>query len=149
MMALLAPFALGDPELQEHRIRLQVRIGNHLQKRRAALLHQIFDRYREYLAADQPMLPEPTTFDWEGSMYADLALSEHCQGVAARHGVSPTVGLYLETGVGGVPLDGFCTNRNLVRHGLAVNGDDPDLRAFLDHASRHVRLSFGMTPPPR
>ena len=149
MMALLAPFALGDQELQDHRIRLQVRIGTHLQRRRAALLRQIFDRHREHFQTDQPMLPEPVSFDWEGSMYADLLLSEHCQEQAALHGVPPTVGLYLETGVGGVQLDGFCTNHNLVRHGLVQNGDDPELRSFLDRASRYVRLSFGMTPPPR
>jgi aspartate/methionine/tyrosine aminotransferase len=149
MMALLAPFALGDPELQEHRIRLQIRIGNHLQRRRGLLLRQILEGHRAFFEQAQPLLPDPVIYDWEGSMYADLALSQHCQELAARHGVPPTVALYLETGVGGVPLDGFCTNRNLVRHGLALNGDDPDLLAFLDETSRYVRLSFGMTPPPR
>jgi aspartate/methionine/tyrosine aminotransferase len=149
MMGLLAPFAFGDPELQEHRIQLQIRIGRHLQRRRSVLLRQIFDRHRELFEPGQPLLPDPVAFDWEGSMYADLALSAQCQEVSQRYGVPPTVGLYLETGVGGVPLDGFCTNRNLIKHELALNGEDPDLKAFLEEASRYVRLSFGMTPPPR
>ena len=34
MLSLLAPFALGDDELAEHRIRLSQRIGRHLQRRR-------------------------------------------------------------------------------------------------------------------
>ena len=56
---------------------------------------------------------------------------------------------YLETGIGGVPLDGFCRNGNLERHGLVLNAGDPGLEDFIKRASRYVRLSFGMTPPPR
>jgi len=58
------------------------------------------------------------------------------------------VAFYFETGIGGVPLAGFCGNPNLARHGLVVNGDDPRLDAFVREAGRYVRLSFGMTPPP-
>ena len=63
--------------------------------------------------------------------------------------MSPTVAFYLETGIGGVPLDGFCRNANLVRHGLVVNGDSPRLAELQEEARKYVRLSFGMTPPPR
>ncbi|MCK5375975.1 MAG: hypothetical protein KAJ97_02770, partial [Acidobacteria bacterium] len=78
-----------------------------------------------------------------------LRLSDHCCELAAGYDVSPTVAFYLETGIGGVPLDGFCRNPNLERHGLVVNGDSPRLAAFQEEAQKYVRLSFGMTPPPR
>jgi aspartate/methionine/tyrosine aminotransferase len=148
VLALLAPFATGDDELADQRIRLQLRIGRHLQRRRRLLLEEVFDRHGEWLGREQPLLPDPVGFDWHGSMYADLALSEQCHRLAERRGVSPTVAFYLETGVGGVPLDGFCRNPNLERHGLLVNADDPELVGFVQHSSRFVRLSFGMTPPP-
>jgi hypothetical protein len=106
-------------------------------------------RYRNLLDHDQPLLPDPTGFDWEGSMYADLRLSEHCADLAEQSGVSPTVGFYLETGIAGVPLEGFCSNPNLKKHGLIVNDGDPALAKFQENARRFVRLSFGMTPPPR
>jgi len=147
--SLLAPFIGGDDELADHRIRLQMRIGRHLQRRRRLLLLEIFERYRELLDAEQPLLPDPETFDWEGSMFADLRLSQHCCEMADRHGVSPTVAFYLETGIGGVPLDGFCRNPNLERHGLVVNGDSQRLKDFQEETRNFVRLSFGMTPPPR
>ena len=149
MLSLLAPFALGDEELAEHRIRLSLRIGRHLQRRRRLLMEQAFDRHGELLADDQPLLPDPETFDWEGSMYADPKLSPTCREVAAEAGVSPTVAFYLETGIGGVPLEGFCNNPNLVRHGLIVNADSERLKAFQEETRKYVRLSFGMTPPPR
>jgi aspartate/methionine/tyrosine aminotransferase len=149
IFALLAPFATGDLELAEQRIRLQLRIGRHLQRRRRLLLERIFDAYGEYLDDDQPLLPDAASFDWEGSMYADLKLSPRCVELAADRQVPPTVAFYLETGVAGVPLDGFCRNPNLERHGLVVNGDAPELASFQEWASRFVRLSFGMTPPPR
>ena len=147
--SLLAPFISGDDDLAEHRIRLQMRIGRHLQRRRKLLLRQAFDRYGELLDSEQPLLPDPETFDWEGSMYADLRLSQRCREIAEDHGVSPTVAFYLETGIGGVPLDGFCRNPNLERHGLVVNGVSQRLKEFQEEASNYVRLSFGMTPPPR
>jgi aspartate/methionine/tyrosine aminotransferase len=147
--SLLAPFISGDDELAEHRIRLQMRIGRHMQRRRRLLLTEAFNRYRDLLDPEQPLLPDPQGFDWEGSMYADLRLSEHCCELAAQSGVPPTVAFYLETGIGGVPLDGFCRNRNLERHGLVVNGDSERLATFQEEAQRFVRLSFGMTPPPR
>jgi len=147
--SLLVPFISGDDELAEHRIRLQMRIGRHLQRRRRLLLAQAFETYRDLLAPDQPLLPDPETFDWEGSMYAVLHLSDRCCDLAQEAGVSPTVAFYLETGIGGVPLNGFCRNRNLERHCLVVNGDSERLAAFQKHAERFVRLSFGMTPPPR
>jgi aspartate/methionine/tyrosine aminotransferase len=146
--SLLAPFISGDDDLAEHRIRLQMRIGRHLQRRRKLLLRQAFDRYGELLDSEQPLLPDPEDFDWEGSMYADLRLSKRCCEIADHHGVSPTVAFYLETGIGGVPLDGFCRNRNLERHGLVVNGDSRRLKEFQEEARNYVRLSFGMTPPP-
>jgi aspartate/methionine/tyrosine aminotransferase len=148
VLALLAPFAAGDDVLADERIRLQQRIGRHLQRRRRLLLESAFEAHRELLDRDQPVLPDPDGYDWEGSMYADLQLSKRCRGLAERHGVSPTVGFYLETGMGGVPLEGFCRNPNLERHGLVVNGDSEALREFQDRATRFVRLSFGMTPPP-
>jgi aspartate/methionine/tyrosine aminotransferase len=149
MLSLLAPFAVGDEELSAARVRLQLRIGRHMQRRRRLLLERIFDRHRDLFDADQPVLPDPVGFDWEGSMYADLRLSEQTLDLARQRGVPPTVALYLETGVGGVPLDGFCRNPNLTRHDLVVNAGSPELEAFTDEASRYVRLSFGMTPPPR
>lgn len=82
-------------------------------------------------------------------MYAVLQLSARCLDEAAARGVSPTVAFYLATGIGGVPLDGFCASPNLKRHDLLVNADSAELAAFQDRASRFVRLSFGMTPPPR
>ncbi len=147
VLSLLAPFSTCD-DLAKYRIRLQLRIGRHLQRRRRLLLERIFADCGTLLHPDQPLLPDPVTFDWEGSMYADLQLSDHCFELAARHGVSPTVGFYLETGAAGVPLDGFCRNPNLEKHGLVVNGDSPKLKEFQDHTTRFVRLSFGMTPPP-
>jgi aspartate/methionine/tyrosine aminotransferase len=149
MLGLLAPFVMGDVELCDTRVRLQVRIGRHLQRRRRLWLEDAFDRYGHLLADQQPVLPDPAGFDWEGSMYAVLSLSDRCIAEAAAKGVGPTVGLYLETGIGGVPLDGFCRNPNLERHGLVVNADDPALVAFQERARRSVRLSFGMTPAPR
>lgn len=148
MLSLLAPFGTGDDELADYRIRLQLRIGRHLQRRRRLLLERIFEDHRELLHPEQPLLPDPVTFDWEGSMYADLQLSDRCHELAAGHGVSPTVCFYLETGAAGVPLDGFCRNPNLEKHGLVVNGDSPELKEFQDRTTRFVRLSFGMTPPP-
>jgi len=149
MMSLLAPFALGDDEVASHRIQLQVRIGRHLQRRRRLLMAAAFDRYRELFDTDQPLLPDPQNFDWEGSMYADPRLSVRCRELADAAEVSPTVAFYLETGIGGVPLEGFCRNPNLERHGFVVNGDSPRLAVFQEEARKYVRLSFGMTPPPR
>jgi aspartate/methionine/tyrosine aminotransferase len=149
MLALLAPFVTGDAELAAHRIRLQTRIGRHLQRRRRLLLERAFEDHRELLHEEQPLLPDPVGYDWEGSMYADLQLSQRCLELAAERGVSPTVAFYLATGIGGVPLEGFCRNRNLERYGLAVNASSPELIAAQERATRFVRLSFGMTPPPR
>jgi aspartate/methionine/tyrosine aminotransferase len=149
IMPLLAPFVTGDPELVEQRIRLQTRIGLHLQRRRRLLLEQAFEQHGDLLDGSQPVLPDPKTFDWPGSMYADLRLSPHCHEIARERGVSPTVAFYLETGIGGVPLDGFCRAPNLDRHGLVVNEDSPELAAFVEETSHYVRLSFGMTPPPK
>ena len=149
MMALLAPFALGDDEVASHRIRLQLRIGRHMQRRRRLLMADAFDRHREFFDSDQPLLPDPEGFDWEGSMYADPRLSPRCLEIAAEHSVSPTVAFYLETGIGGVPLEAFCRNPNLERHGLVVNADSKRLAEFQEEARNYVRLSFGMTPPPR
>lgn len=81
-------------------------------------------------------------------MYADPRLSERCRKLADESGVSPTVAFYLETGIAGVPLEGFCRNPNLERHGLVVNADSPRLTEFQEEARKYVRLSFGMTPPP-
>ena len=149
MLSLIAPFVTGDRELAEQRIRLQLRIGRHLQVRRRLLLRGAFVSFRELLDHDQPVLPDPTGFDWAGSMYADLRLSNRCVRLADEAGVSPTVAFYLETGIAGVPLEGFCSNPNLVRHGLILNEDQAELAQFQEHARRYVRLSFGMTPPPR
>jgi aspartate/methionine/tyrosine aminotransferase len=149
MLSLLAPFALGDDDLAENRIRLAQRIGRHLQRRRRLLLRDAFSRFGDFMADEQPLLPDPENFDWEGSMYADPKLSRQCRGLADQLGVSPTVAFYLETGIGGVPLEGFCRNLNLERHGLVVNADSKRLKAFQEEARKYVRLSFGMTPPPR
>ncbi len=149
MLSLIAPFVTGDRELAEQRIRLQLRIGRHMQRRRRLLLRQAFMRYPKLLDHDQPLLPDPTGFDWEGSMYADLRLSDHCAELGDKAGVSPTVAFYLETGIAGVPLEGFCSNPNLKKHGLIVNDGDAALARFQEGARRFVRLSFGMTPPPR
>jgi len=148
VLAMLAPFATGDDELADHRIRLQLRIGRHLQRRRRLLLEVAFERHRGLFDDDQPLLPDPVGYDWEGSMFADLQLSDRCRAMAAQRDFSPTVAFYLETGVGGVPLDGFCQNPNLERHGLLVNADSVNLKDFVEHSKRFVRLSFGMTPPP-
>lgn len=149
LLALLAPFALGDEEVAANRIRLQLRIGRHLQRRRRLLMAAAFEQYPELFDPDQPVLPDPQGFDWEGSMYADPRLSARVLALADQLGVSPTVAFYLETGIGGVPLEGFCRNLNLERHGLVVNADSGRLKAFQEEACRYVRLSFGMTPPPR
>lgn len=148
-LSLLAPFVTGDRELAEQRIRLQQRIGRHFQRRRRLLLRRAFVKYRDLLDHEQPMLPDATGFDWEGSMYADLKLSDSCVRKADELGVSPTVAFYLESGIAGVPLEGFCSNPNLRRHGLILNGDSEDLKNFIERARHYVRLSFGMTPPPR
>jgi aspartate/methionine/tyrosine aminotransferase len=147
--SLLAAFLSGDDELVEHRIRLQMRIGRHLQRRRRLLLSEAFDRYRELFDTEQPLLPDPESFDWKGSMYAVPRLSSRCCQLGEEAGVEPTVAFYLETGIGGVPLDGFCRNPNLERHGLVANGDSGRLADFQKEARNYVRLSFGMTPPPR
>lgn len=148
MLALLAPFSTGDEDLAECRIRLQMRIGHHLRERRRLLLAATFERWGELLDERQPLLPDPTGYDWPGSMYAVLRLSDRCLRLAAEQEVPPTVAFYLETGIAGVPLDGFCRNPNLEKHGLLVNAGDPAYREFVTEASRYVRLSFGMTPPP-
>lgn len=148
VLALLAPFLTGDDELADSRIRLQMRIGHHLRERRRLLLAATFSRWGELLDARQPLLPDPISYDWPGSMYAVLRLSDRCLELAQAQGVPPTVAFYLETGIGGVPLDGFCRNPNLEKHGLLVNAGDPAYREFVTEASRYVRLSFGMTPPP-
>jgi len=147
--SMLAPFISGDDELIEHRIQLQMRIGRHLQRRRRLLLNQAFERYPELFDPEQPLLPDPEGFDWEGSMYAVPKLSVRCRELGEEFGVSPTVAFYLETGIGGVPLDGFCGNPNLSRHELVVNADSDRLMEFRQETHNYVRLSFGMTPPPR
>ena len=82
-------------------------------------------------------------------MYAVPKLSVRCRELGEEFGVSPTVAFYLETGIAGVPLDGFCRNPNLEHHGLVVNADSTRLKGFQEEARKYVRLSFGMTPPPR
>jgi len=149
VLGLIGPHASGEVEFSDYLIRLQTRIGMHLQRRRQLLLTEAFDRWGAHFDDDQPVLPDPKTFDWEGSMYAVPQLSDHCRAKAAERNLSPTVGFYLDSGIGGVPLDGFCRNRNLEKHGLLVNHDSEELTAFQEHASRFVRLSFGMTPPPK
>lgn len=149
MLSLLGPFATGDADLAADRIRLKMRIARHLRRRRRLLVAQAFERFGHLLDDEQPALPDPVTYDWPGSMYANLRLSEHCLELAERAGVGPTVAFYLETGMGGVPLDGFCRNPNLDRHHMVLNAGDPALQAFIADARRYVRLSYGMTPPPR
>ncbi len=148
-LALLSPFLTGDEELEEHAIDLQLRIGKHLQRRRRLHLERIFDRNRDLVDTEQPLLPDPLGFDWEGSMYAVIRLSNACLDAARTYGVSPTVAFYFETGIGGVPLSGFCGNPNLDRHALVLNGSDPALEGFRREAERFVRLSFGMVSPPQ
>lgn len=148
VLAMLAPYLTGDEDLMEVRRQLPIRIGRHLQRRRRLLLAQAFDSYRELLDTSQPLIPEPETFDWEGSMYAVPRLSDRCLALAEERGVSPTVEFYLETGIGGVPLSGFCSNPNLIRHKLMLNADQPRYTEFFEESKRYVRLSFGMTPPP-
>jgi aspartate/methionine/tyrosine aminotransferase len=147
--SLLAAFLSGDDELVEHRIRLQMRIGRHLQRRRRLLMSEAFDRFRGLFDSEQPLLPDPETFDWKGSMYAVPRLSSSCCQLGEDSGVAPTVAFYLETGIAGVPLNGFCRNPNLERHGLVANGESQRLAEFQREARNYVRLSFGMTPPPR
>ncbi len=147
--SMLAPFISGDDELVDHRIRLQMRIGRHLQRRRRLLLKEAFERYPALFDPEQPLLPDPDGFDWEGSMYAVPRLSVRCRELADELQLSPTVAFYLETGIGGVPLEAFCRNPNLERHGLVVNGESERLVEFQEEARKFVRLSFGMTPPPR
>jgi len=149
VLGLIGPHASGEEEFSDYLIRLQVRIGKHLQLRRQLLLGEAFEHWQEFFHDEQPLLPDPKTFDWEGSMYAVPQLSDHCRAIAAERGFSPTVGFYLDSGIGGVPLAGFCHNPNLEKHGLLVNHASEELSAFQKHASRFVRLSFGMTPPPR
>ncbi len=147
-VALLAPYLAGDRDLMAHRMALQLRIGRHMQRRRRLLLERLFDRYRDLLDPWQPVLPDPTGFDWEGSLYAVVRLSDRCLELASEQGIPPTVAFYLETGYAGVPLSGFCGNANLRRHGLLVNGGEATLTSFQEESTRYVRLSFGMTPPP-
>jgi aspartate/methionine/tyrosine aminotransferase len=149
VLGLIGPHASGEREFSDYLIRLQIRIGLHLQRRRKLLLEEAFADWRDSFHPEQPLLPDPGGFDWQGSMYAVPQLSDHCRSQAAEKGLAPTVGFYLESGIGGVPLDGFCRNGNLVKHGLLVNQGSEELAAFQDHASRFVRLSFGMTPPPK
>ena len=148
VLAMIAPYLTGDEDLMEVRRQLPIRIGRHLQRRRRLLLAQAFDSHRPLLDAAQPLIPEPETFDWEGSMYAVPRLSDHCLELAEERGVSPTVAFYLETGIGGVPLSGFCSNPNLLRHQLLLNAEDERFTDFFKESQRYVRLSFGMTPPP-
>jgi len=149
VLGLIGPHASGEVEFSDYLVRLQTRIGKHLQRRRQLLLREAFDNWGAYFDEEQPLLPDPKTFDWEGSMYAVPQLSDHCRSKAAERDLPPTVGFYLDSGIGGVPLDGFCRNPNLERHGLLVNAGSDELEAFQKHASRFVRLSFGMTPPPK
>ncbi len=147
--SLLSPFLAGDRDLMASRLALQLRIGRHMRRRRRLLLGRLFENHRHLLDASQPVLPDPEGFDWEGSLYAVVRLSDRCLELAEASGVSPTVAFYLETGYAGVPLSGFCGNMNLARHGLLANQSDPVLVGFQKEAQRYVRLSFGMTPPPR
>ena len=147
-LALLAPYVTGEEDLQRRLLDLQLRIGRHMERRRRLIVAAAFQRYSELLDPFQPVLPDPVGFQWEGSMYAVLRLSDACLAAAARHDVSPTVAFFLETGYAGVPLAGFCANPNLERHGLLTNAGEETLAAFQREAARYVRLSFGMTPPP-
>jgi aspartate/methionine/tyrosine aminotransferase len=149
VLGLIGPHAGGEEEFSDYLIRLQIRIGRHLQRRRQLLLQQAFERWGAHFHPEQPLFPDPESFDWEGSMYAVPHLSDSCRETAAARGLSPAVSFYLDSGIGGVPLDGFCRNPNLIKHGLLVNHDSEELAAFQEHAARFVRLSFGMTPPPK
>jgi len=149
VLGLIGPHASREEEFSDYLIRLQVRIGNHLQRRRQLLLRDAFERWSDELSDDQPILPDPVNFDWQGSMYAAPRFSERCIEQAAQRDLSPSVSFYLDSGIAGVPLEGFCRNRNLERHGLLLNAGTDELTAFQKRASRFVRLSFGMTPPPR
>jgi len=147
-LALLAPYVTGNVDLQAQRLELQIRIGRHLRRRRRLIVGAAFERFGSLLDEEQPVLPDPVGFDWEGSMYAVLRLSDACLEASERYGVSPTVAFFLETGFAGVPLSGFCVNGNLNRHGLVVNGDEDRLKELQEESRRYVRLSFGLTPPP-
>lgn len=147
-LALLGPYVTGDEELQLSRLRLQLRIGRHMQRRRRLMLERAFAKHGRFLDGEQPVVPDQETYDWEGSLYAVLRLSDQCLAAADRYEVSPTVAFYFKTGYAGVPLSGFCGNPNLFRHGLVVNADSERLASFRREAERYVRLSFGMTPPP-
>jgi aspartate/methionine/tyrosine aminotransferase len=68
VLGLIGPHASGEVEFSDYLIRLQVRIGIHLQRRRQLLLQQAFDRWGGHLAREQPLFPDPVDFDWEGSM---------------------------------------------------------------------------------
>ena len=102
----------------------------------------------------------------EDSMYAVPQLSDHCRDLAAERKLSPTVGFYLDSGIGGVPLDGFCRNANLEKHGLLeepssymprpdvfviATADDAAQQRFrplvaeLRRAGLHVRHSYKAT----
>jgi len=149
VLGLIGPHGSNEVEFSDYLIRLQVRIGLHLQRRRKLLMEQAFDRWGEYFHNEQPLLPDSRNFDWQGSMYAVPQLSDVCRAKATERGLSPTVSFYLDSGIAGVPLDGFCRNPNLAKHDLLVNEGSTELEAFQKRASRFVRLSFGMTPPPK
>ncbi len=146
-LSLLAPFSSYDHDLQESRLRLQLRIGRHMRRRRRLLLQQAFADHGDLLATKQPVIPACADYDWEGSLYGVLRLSERCLEIAKRHGLPPAIAFYLETGIGGVPLAAFCRNPNLERYGYVVNHDQPELAAFHEETSRYMRLSVGMTRP--
>ncbi len=148
-LGLIGPHASREEEFSDYLIRLQVRIGIHLQRRRQLLTQEAFENWADHFDKEQPLLPDPETFDWEGSMYALPQLSDQCHDQARERGVNPTVSFYFDSGIAGVPLEGFCLGRNLARHGLLVNAESEELKAFQKRASRYVRLSFGMTPPPK
>ncbi len=130
VLGLIGPHASGEVEFSDYLIRLQTRIGRHLQRRRQLLLAEAFELWGKHFHDEQPLLPDPKTFDWEGSMYAVPQLSGHCRASAAERSLSPTVGFYLDSGIGGVPLDGFCRNPNLEKHGLLVNHDGGGTQSF-------------------
>lgn len=146
-LALLLPRLTGDDDMASTRLRLQLRIGRHMQRRRRVFLREAFDDYGDLLDGAQPVLTDPETFDWPGSLYAVVRLGDRCLELAEECDVAPTVAFYLETGIAGVPLSGFCNNPALVRHGLVLNAADEKLQAFQEEADRYVRLSFGMTAP--
>ncbi len=94
-LALLAPYVTGEEDLQERDLELQLRIGRHMQRRRRLIVAAAFERHGRLLDTHQPVLPDPVGFDWEGSMYAVLRLSDRCLESARRHDVSPTVAFFL------------------------------------------------------